>query len=337
MLKKEVDPNSPSPALEDKQFQISRQSDSNDDIMFLLIMRYLDIFFTFIFSIEMLLKWMGLGIKNYFKNPWCLLDFFIVVIAVLSITFEAGENAVEDKVRQSGLPWNATTVKNFIFDAEFGVDFSIDGSSSSSSSTTKRHIFLQEVEKTTVASEPTESTTIYEEPIPEFDLKSQKLKMLRVLRAFRALRPLRAMSKVSGIKIVTDALICSIPSILNVLLILLLFWLVFAIVGINMFRKKFYRCIWFDDNDIKYGSKQLYHTDDIWDVSLGEVGDGKALTLDFGRPLSLMYNLSPEFTVRNKSDCQNIEGAIWANLWFNFDTIGNAYVSLRFGVRTNDL
>jgi len=35
----------------------------------------------------------------------------------------------------------------------------------------------------------------------------------------------------------------AIPSIFNVLLVCLLFWLVFAIMGVQFFKGKFYKCI----------------------------------------------------------------------------------------------
>ena len=50
--------------------------------------KLLDQFFTVIFTLEMLLKWTGLGLKKYFGNPWCLLDFSIVLVALASLTLE---------------------------------------------------------------------------------------------------------------------------------------------------------------------------------------------------------------------------------------------------------
>jgi hypothetical protein len=44
------------------------------------VLRALDVVFTFIFIVEMFLKWFGLGLKKYFTDPWCLLDFFIVLV-----------------------------------------------------------------------------------------------------------------------------------------------------------------------------------------------------------------------------------------------------------------
>ncbi|ESO06390.1 hypothetical protein HELRODRAFT_64539 [Helobdella robusta] len=65
----------------------------------------------------------------------------------------------------------------------------------------------------------------------------------RALRTLRALRPLRAVSRWEGMKVVVNALIQAIPSILNVLLVCLVFWLIFSIMGVNLFMGKFGRCV----------------------------------------------------------------------------------------------
>ncbi|XP_078454378.1 sodium channel protein type 2 subunit alpha-like [Lampetra planeri] len=49
------------------------------------LLEYADKVFTFIFIIEMLLKWVAYGFKNYFTNAWCLLDFVIVGVSVTSL------------------------------------------------------------------------------------------------------------------------------------------------------------------------------------------------------------------------------------------------------------
>ena len=43
--------------------------------------------FTAIFVIEMLMKWIGMGLKKYFTNGWCLLDFVIVVVSLNTFNF----------------------------------------------------------------------------------------------------------------------------------------------------------------------------------------------------------------------------------------------------------
>lgn len=40
--------------------------------------------FSLIFVIEMVLKWMALGFKNYFTSFWTILDFIIVFVSIQS-------------------------------------------------------------------------------------------------------------------------------------------------------------------------------------------------------------------------------------------------------------
>lgn len=49
-----------------------------------IILEYADKIFTYIFILEMLLKWIAYGYKTYFTNAWCWLDFLIVDVG----TFE---------------------------------------------------------------------------------------------------------------------------------------------------------------------------------------------------------------------------------------------------------
>ncbi|XP_037107453.1 sodium channel, voltage gated, type VIII, alpha subunit b isoform X5 [Syngnathus acus] len=47
-----------------------------------IILEYADRVFTYIFILEMLLKWVAYGFVKYFTNAWCWLDFFIVDVVV---------------------------------------------------------------------------------------------------------------------------------------------------------------------------------------------------------------------------------------------------------------
>lgn len=42
------------------------------------MLEYADKIFTYIFILEMLLKWVAYGFAKYFTNAWCWLDFLIV-------------------------------------------------------------------------------------------------------------------------------------------------------------------------------------------------------------------------------------------------------------------
>ncbi|XP_042527089.1 sodium channel protein type 10 subunit alpha [Dipodomys spectabilis] len=122
-------------------------------------------------------------------------------------------------------------------------------------------------------------------------LKSD-VRSIKALRTLRALRPLRALSRFEGMRVVVDALVGAIPSIMNVLLVCLIFWLIFSIMGVNLFAGKFGRCVKQTDNGF------------------------------------LLVNLS---TVDNLSDCRekNDTGHLfWVNVKVNFDNVAMGYLAL---------
>ncbi|XP_065114990.1 sodium channel, voltage gated, type V-like, alpha b isoform X2 [Paramisgurnus dabryanus] len=128
-----------------------------------VVLEYADKIFTYIFILEMSLKWIAYGFRKYFTNYWCWLDFLIVDVSLVSL------------------------VANTLGYSDFAA--------------------------------------------------------IKSLRTLRALRPLRALSRFEGMRVVVNALIGAIPSIMNVLLVCLIFWLIFSIMGVNLFAGKFGRCV----------------------------------------------------------------------------------------------
>ena len=51
-----------------------------------IILEYADRVFTYIFILEMLLKWVAYGFVKYFTNAWCWLDFFIVDVSLTLVS-----------------------------------------------------------------------------------------------------------------------------------------------------------------------------------------------------------------------------------------------------------
>ncbi|XP_042744374.1 sodium channel protein type 1 subunit alpha-like [Lagopus leucura] len=47
------------------------------------LLEYADMVFTYIFIMEMLLKWVAYGLHSYFTNMWCWLDFIIVCVSII--------------------------------------------------------------------------------------------------------------------------------------------------------------------------------------------------------------------------------------------------------------
>ncbi|KAM6295394.1 sodium channel protein type 4 subunit alpha isoform 2-T2 [Aegotheles albertisi] len=175
-----------------------------------IMLEYADKVFSYIFIIEMLLKWVAYGFKVYFTNAWCWLDFLIVDVSIISLT------------------------ANWLGYSELG-------------------------------------------PI-------------KSLRTLRALRPLRALSRFEGMRVVVNALVGAIPSIMNVLLVCLIFWLIFSIMGVNLFAGKYYRCV---------------------NTTSGELFD-----------ISVVNNWSDCMALLYTNEVR------WVNVKVNFDNVGLGYLSL---------
>uniref|UniRef100_A0A8C5F2B2 Sodium channel protein n=1 Tax=Gopherus evgoodei TaxID=1825980 RepID=A0A8C5F2B2_9SAUR len=175
------------------------------------MLEYADKVFTYIFILEMLLKWVAYGFQAYFTNAWCWLDFLIVDVSLVSLTANA--------------------------------------------------------------------------------LGYSELGAIKSLRTLRALRPLRALSRFEGMRVVVNALLGAIPSIMNVLLVCLIFWLIFSIMGVNLFAGKFYYCV-NTTNDERFDISQINNYSQCEDL------------------------------------INNNETARWKNVKVNFDNVGLGYLSL---------
>uniref|UniRef100_A0A3P9KPV4 Calcium channel, voltage-dependent, T type, alpha 1H subunit a n=1 Tax=Oryzias latipes TaxID=8090 RepID=A0A3P9KPV4_ORYLA len=76
------------------------------------------------------------------------------------------------------------------------------------------------------------------------------LGVLRVLRLLRTLRPLRVISRAPGLKLVVETLITSLRPIGNIVLICCTFFIVFGILGVQLFKGKFFICEGFDTRNV---------------------------------------------------------------------------------------
>nr|XP_019963985.1 PREDICTED: sodium channel protein type 2 subunit alpha-like isoform X4 [Paralichthys olivaceus] len=173
------------------------------------MLEYSDKVFTYVFILEMLLKWVAYGFVKYFTNAWCWLDFLIVDVSLVSLVANA--------------------------------------------------------------------------------LGYSELTAIKSLRTLRALRPLRALSRFEGMRVVVNALLGAIPSIMNVLLVCLIFWLIFSIMGVNLFAGKYYYCV-------------NTTSDEIF-------------------PIHIVNNKTECLNLVNDS-------ARWKNVKINFDNVGAGYLAL---------
>ncbi|XP_068940674.1 sodium channel protein type 11 subunit alpha [Petaurus breviceps papuanus] len=173
------------------------------------LLKFTDKVFTYIFIFEMFLKWVAYGFRKYFTNAWCVLDFIIVIVSIISL-------------------------------------------------------------------------------ISEF-LKPKLSSNVKSLRTLRALRPLRALSQFEGMRVVVNALVGAIPAILNVLLVCLIFWLIFCMLGVNLFSGRFGKCI------------------------------------DQTKKEAINYTI---INNKSMCTNERYPGACWTNAKVNFDNVGIGYLAL---------
>ncbi|KAH9628916.1 hypothetical protein HF086_006285 [Spodoptera exigua] len=74
------------------------------------------------------------------------------------------------------------------------------------------------------------------------DGSKNTVSFIKILRVFRVLRPLRAINRAKGLKHVVQCVIVAIKTIGNILLVTNLLQFMFAVMGVQMFKGKFYRC-----------------------------------------------------------------------------------------------
>ncbi|NWT51732.1 SCN5A protein, partial [Erythrocercus mccallii] len=223
------------------------------------ILGFLDKMFTFIFVLEMLLKWVAYGFKKYFTNAWCWLDFLIVDVSLINL-----------------------------FGSNFGP--------------------------------------------------------MKSLRTLRALRPLRALSRFEGMRVVVNALLGAIPSIMNVLLVCLIFWLIFSIMGVNLFAGKFGKCVNMtdensdidDDIDNKTDCATYNSTGKIFwvnvKVNFDNVGSGYLALLQVATFKGWMDIMYAAVDSREKDDQPKMERNLLMYLYFVIFIIFGSFFTLNLFV-----
>ncbi|XP_024943014.1 muscle calcium channel subunit alpha-1 isoform X2 [Cephus cinctus] len=71
---------------------------------------------------------------------------------------------------------------------------------------------------------------------------SGAISVVKILRVLRVLRPLRAINRAKGLKYVVKCVIVAIKTIGNIMLVTYLLQFMFAVIGVQLFKGKFFRC-----------------------------------------------------------------------------------------------
>ncbi|XP_023242929.1 voltage-dependent calcium channel type D subunit alpha-1-like [Centruroides sculpturatus] len=68
------------------------------------------------------------------------------------------------------------------------------------------------------------------------------ISVVKILRVLRVLRPLRAINRAKGLKYVVKCVIVAVKTIGNIMLVTYLLQFMFAVIGVQLFKGKFFRC-----------------------------------------------------------------------------------------------
>lgn len=72
-------------------------------------------------------------------------------------------------------------------------------------------------------------------------LTAFNLKAVSALRVLRVLRALRVLTRSAGMRLVFKSVVMSLSAMANVSVVCLLFFLIFAVLGVQLFNGRFYR------------------------------------------------------------------------------------------------
>ncbi|XP_075430989.1 voltage-dependent L-type calcium channel subunit alpha-1D isoform X4 [Ascaphus truei] len=75
-----------------------------------------------------------------------------------------------------------------------------------------------------------------------FGIQSSAISVVKILRVLRVLRPLRAINRAKGLKHVVQCVFVAIKTIGNIMIVTTLLQFMFACIGVQLFKGKFYRC-----------------------------------------------------------------------------------------------
>ncbi|KAJ8360972.1 hypothetical protein SKAU_G00174970 [Synaphobranchus kaupii] len=75
-----------------------------------------------------------------------------------------------------------------------------------------------------------------------FGIQSSAISVVKILRVLRVLRPLRAINRAKGLKNVVQCVFVAIRTIGNIMIVTTLLQFMFACIGVQLFKGKFYRC-----------------------------------------------------------------------------------------------
>ncbi|XP_046727534.1 voltage-dependent L-type calcium channel subunit alpha-1D isoform X10 [Silurus meridionalis] len=128
-----------------------------------------------------------------------------------------------------------------------------------------------------------------------FGIQSSAISVVKILRVLRVLRPLRAINRAKGLKHVVQCVFVAIRTIGNIMIVTTLLQFMFACIGVQLFKGKFYRCT-DDAKSSEAECKGTFILYSIGDNALPQVRERKWLNSDFNFD-NVLHAMMALFTV----------------------------------------
>ncbi|XP_010572881.1 PREDICTED: voltage-dependent L-type calcium channel subunit alpha-1F-like, partial [Haliaeetus leucocephalus] len=214
--------------------------------------------FLIIFTVETFLKIIAYGLvlhpSAYIRNGWNLLDFVIVIVGLFSVILE----------QILGYFDYAFTS---IFTVEILLKMTAFGAFLHKGSFCRNWFNLLDLLVVGVS-------------LISFGIHSSAISVVKILRVLRVLRPLRAINRAKGLKHVVQCVFVAIRTIGNIMIVTTLLQFMFACIGVQLFKGKFYSCtdeakhtpgeckgtfLVYKDGDVSHPSvrERLWHNSDF--------------------------------------------------------------------------
>ncbi|KAA8580175.1 hypothetical protein FQN60_005710, partial [Etheostoma spectabile] len=184
-------------------------------------MNILNMLFTGLFTVEMILKLIAFKPRGYFSDPWNVFDFLIVIGSIIDVILSEINHYFVDA-------WNtfdALIVVGSIVDIAITEVNPADSSSSSSSSSSPS------------SSSRSSSSSSSHPPVGLQNSEENARISITFFRLFRVMRLVKLLSRGEGIRTLLWTFIKSFQALPYVALLIVMLFFIYAVIGMQMFGK----------------------------------------------------------------------------------------------------
>uniref|UniRef100_A0A3B1K9Y5 Voltage-dependent L-type calcium channel subunit alpha n=1 Tax=Astyanax mexicanus TaxID=7994 RepID=A0A3B1K9Y5_ASTMX len=154
---------------------------------------------------------------------------FILLLILLSSISLAAEDAIDPKSFRNKILAYADIVFTTVFTIEIVLKMTVYGAILHTGSFCRNAFNILDLIVVVVS-------------LLSMGLESSAISVIKILRVLRVLRPLRALNRAKGLKHVVQCVFVAIQTIGNIILVTMLLNFMFACIGVQLYKGKFYSC-----------------------------------------------------------------------------------------------